>query len=135
MLARIYERGSGFPDTGSYVLGVAGIYRVTGESFGPIQTGNRTGNWLSVEVAEADYEDCAEEEIFPAVCVPIPTPEDYCAEWVRRGWEVERDMLALFRLRPDGLEMDTLAGFLVEKYPFLVDTVQDVLAELRGVSE
>lgn len=77
MQAKIYERGNGWPVAGCYVQDREGsLYRVTGESFGPIQTGQPgEGNWLLCEVEEADWSDLGEgEEPFPALCVPEENP-------------------------------------------------------------
>ena len=77
MQAKIHERGNGFPDTGDFVPGNDGVlYLVTGGSSGPIQTGHPFGNWLLVEVEEADWTDAGAEFVFPALCIPIQAEAD-----------------------------------------------------------
>lgn len=139
MLARIYEQGNGFPATGSFVADplTGQLYRVTGESFGPIQTGDPSGNWLAVDVEEADWADCDEESVFPALCVPYGG--DFAQAVKVAASDVSRlrrpDVFRVLEERPSGMDLDGLAGWLVAERPDLVDEVQDVLAELRGVAE
>ena len=77
MQAKIHERGNGFPDSGDYVSGPDGsLYLITGESFGPIQTGDHLGNWLAAEVEEATWTDAGAEFVFPALCIPIQAEAD-----------------------------------------------------------
>lgn len=136
MQARIYEQGNGFPDTGDFIAGRGdwdgGVFVVTGVSTGPIQTGDERGNWLLVEVEEADWFDILEgNECFPALCVPRPDWTQYLkGDPVSSLREVDvfdilDDMQYCYR--------DEFSGWLVQQRPDLVDTVQDVLAELRAV--
>lgn len=138
MQAKIHECGNGFPDTGDYVPGTDGLlYRVTGESFGPIQTGDPSGNWLGVSVEEADWADCDEESVFPALCVPFGAA---FAKAVKvAASDVSRlrrpDVFRVLDERPQGVDLNELAGWLVTERPDLVDEVQDCLAELRGAAQ
>jgi hypothetical protein len=137
MQARIYEQGNGFPDTGDFVPGDGVLYLVTGESFGPIQTGDSRGNWLGVSVEEADWADCDEESVFTALCVPFGA--DFAQAVKVAASDVSRlrrpDVFRVLEERPSGMDLDALAGWLVAERPDLVDEVQDALAELRGVAE
>jgi len=69
--ATIEERGNGFPDVGDYVPGDDGqLYRVVTLTR-RIETGTSSGaaNWMGATVEEADWDDCAEEDLFPAAAI------------------------------------------------------------------
>jgi hypothetical protein len=76
MKATINERGNGLPDVGDYVPGTDGeLYRVV--SVGSIQVGRSPGcgDWLTAEIDLADWDDCSEEDEFPAQAV-IEDPDE-----------------------------------------------------------
>lgn len=65
MDAKIIEHGNGFPDVGDYVSDGDQLYRVlsTGTT---IHTTGMRGNWVTAQVEEADWDDCAERDQFTA---------------------------------------------------------------------
>lgn len=68
MNATITERGNGLPDAGAYVPGTDGeLYRVV-RITSRIHTGRSpgAGNYVHAVVAAADWDDCSEDEEFPA---------------------------------------------------------------------
>lgn len=72
--ATIHERGNGFPDEGAYVPGEGLLWRVV-RIEGRICTGNSSkggSNYVYAEVEEAEWEDCPEEDEFPAEVVTAP---------------------------------------------------------------
>lgn len=65
--ATVHERGNGLPEVGDYVPGSGGnLCRI--EAFvGPIHTGRPgSGNYIHALVTEADWDDIADGEEFPA---------------------------------------------------------------------
>lgn len=68
--ATIHERGNGLPEAGDYVPGDDGeLYEVVTID-GRIQTGGSgRGNWVDATVRPADWDDCDEDDVFPAQAV------------------------------------------------------------------
>lgn len=59
--ANIFEQGNGFPYVGEYVAGDGQLYRVL--TIGTrIHTGDRRGNYVTVQVEEVDWSDCEESD-------------------------------------------------------------------------
>jgi hypothetical protein len=67
MDATIIEMGNGLPDAGDYVPGSCGnLYRIVSMD-GRIRTGRPgCGNSVSAKVVLADWDDCGEDDEFPA---------------------------------------------------------------------
>ncbi len=75
MKAIISEQGNGFPSVGDYCAGGGYLYRVV-ELIGQIQTGGScsgVSNWINAKVELVEWEECEEEDEFPA----LVTVEDY----------------------------------------------------------
>lgn len=68
MLAEIGERGNGFPDAGDYVPGDDGeLYRIVELASCAISThGPGRANTICAFVESAGWDDCEEEDVFPA---------------------------------------------------------------------
>lgn len=67
--AVIEERGNDLPTAGDYVPGEGELWRVV--SVGQIQTGAAPGlgNWVRATVALAEWDDCEEDDVYPASLV------------------------------------------------------------------
>lgn len=61
----ISDSGNGFPAPGAYVEGDGTLYEVVSCST-HIQTAAGRPNWIAAVVREADYEDCAADDVFAA---------------------------------------------------------------------
>lgn len=72
----IEERGNGFPDVGAYVQDLNGQLYQVGSYIGPIHTGQPgEPNYIHATVTPAEWDDCDEDDEFPARVV-LPTAEE-----------------------------------------------------------
>lgn len=67
--ATIEERGNGLPTAGYYVPGDDGNLYLVARIISPIETAQGRANWVRAELIAADWEDCAEEDEFPALAI------------------------------------------------------------------